>query len=93
MVNKFILGLFLPVVLAGCDSKEELTCEVLDDPNFCPDGTTYESDSAKDLISCGDGSVDDSRLPGEGLVSFGISPKPLVLELGFVECEFPEATR
>ncbi len=64
----------------------------------CSDGTTYKSTSPMDLISCGDGSIQDSRLPGTfksgggGLISFGISPKPEGIEYGFVDCEFAETT-
>ena len=193
-MKKLIFGLIMAVAVLGCDDSEELTCEVLQDPNFCwaiavneayactanvnmdgvmsadgktcalddgstatftpaldpmqsvidiealtivvsnadgqcakfvesdssglslttasgtvdvggdastysvdcPNGTTYKSDSPFDLLSCGDGNLFDSKLPGTfksgsfGFFSFGISPKPADVETGFVDCKFPE---
>ncbi len=62
----------------------------------CPDGTTYKSDKPFELLSCGDGTLFDSRLPGTtkggggNFITFGISPKPESVETGFVECRYPE---
>jgi hypothetical protein len=62
----------------------------------CPNGTTYKSDKPFELLSCGGGTLFNSKLPGTSkggggnFITFGISPKPEGVETGFVECRYPE---
>ena len=59
----------------------------------CADGTTYATDKPLDLLACGNGVLDNAKLPGTTKTSgsFGITPRPAGAT-SFVDCAFPATT-